>query len=242
MLNLGQIFMNTIVIKLGGSVFSTKDKPMDFNYLQKFKEVLKPYIDNQIHFGIVAGGGYTMRMYRDLAKSEGGIQKDEDLHWIGTTTNVLHAEIIRTVFGDLAEPRPIMYDEYYDNSPLNLTRSVVVGGGGRPGHSGDVDSVLLAIRLGATRVISLKNIERVYSADPNSDPLARPLDRLSWTEYLDIIGNVTEHKPGGNFPIDPVASRISMENKIEFVVMGGFDLKNFEKYLRGEDFVGTIIL
>ena len=233
--------MSVKIIKLGGSVFSKKDKLIDFEYLLRFKELLGKYINVGERFGIVAGGGYTMRMYRDLAQNEGGIQNKEDLHWIGTTTNVLHAEIIRAVFANNAEVRPVIYEDYYEESELNLTRPVVVGGGGRPGHSGDVDSVLLAKRMGSDEVISLKNIDMVYSKDPNVDSSARPVEKVTWQDYLDIIGNPTEHTPGGNFPIDPIASKMAMDNGVRFIVMSGFDLDNFDNYLAGRSFRGSII-
>jgi uridylate kinase len=233
--------MSVRIIKLGGSVFSKQNKLIDFAYLLQFKDLLNKYISKGEKYGIVAGGGYTMRMYRDLAQSEGDIQSIEDLHWIGTTTNVLHAEIIRSVFGELAESRPIIYEDYYQTSSLQLTSSVVVGGGGRPGHSGDVDSVLLAKRVGSSEVISLKNIEKLYSADPKVDSSASPIEKATWQEYLDIIGNPTDHTPGGNFPIDPIASRMARELGIRFVVMSGFDLQNFDNYLSNKPFEGSII-
>ena len=100
---------------------------------------------------------------------------------------------------------------------------------------------MAARKLGSKTIISLKNIDAVYTGDPKTDPNAKPVEKISWKEYLDIIGNPTEHKPGANFPIDPIASRMAIESGLRFIVIGGKDMENFKKVLRGESFKGTIV-
>lgn len=233
--------MKTIVVKLGGSMVSKSDKDLfDFLYVNKFGEVIRKYIEQDYRFFIVLGGGYLMRKYRDMAK-EGGVEEPMQLHWIGTTVNVLHAEIVRATLHDISNERIYAYEDYYAEGPVKFEKSVIVGGGGRPGHSGDYDALAIAERVESDVVVSLKNIDGVYTADPKKDPSAKKIDKLSWQEYKEIIGFKTEHVPGGSFPIDPVTSLEAAELKKKFVILGGDDLSNFDNYLAGKDFVGSIV-
>lgn len=240
---------NTYVIKLGGSTISkSQENIFDFDYLAKFKQTLIPFIERGDRFCIILGGGFIMRHYRDLARGA-GVTDDLGLHWIGTTVNVLHAYIVKAYFGELASDKVIKYEDYYDDKPISFDEnvvmgggsSVILGGGGRPGHSGDVDAILAADKIGASKVISLKNVDSVYDSDPSKYPDAKPVNKINWSGYLDIIGNKDVHEPGGNYPIDPIASRMADERSYSFVIVGAEDLNNFSRVLNGEEFHGTLV-
>jgi len=255
---------NQIVIKLGGSLLSRgEDNIFDFGYLEKLKAVLTdPELSENKYF-LAIGGGYTMRKYRDLAR-EAGIKSDIEIHWVGTTVNVLHAYLVKAYLSDIADDEVIKYEDYYADSGLTqsetvavgggssvvtdevankfaIAKSIKVGGGGRPGHSGDVDALLAAQKLGSDTVISLKNVDAVYESDPKINPEAKRIDKLTWDEYLKIIKDKDTHEPGGNYPIDPVASRMARPAGVKFVILSGDDLPNFANYLKGEEFVGSVV-
>ncbi|KXK25858.1 MAG: Uridylate kinase [candidate division WS6 bacterium OLB20] len=229
------------VIKLGGSMVSKgMDNLFDFAYLARLKDVLLKRTQDGEKFFIVLGGGYLMRMYRDMAR-EAGVSDHTQLHWIGTTVNVLHGEIVRAYLSDHADDGVYKYDEYYSDEPLRIEKSFKIGGGGRPGHSGDVDAILAAKKLGADRIYSLKNVDAVYDKDPSKFDDAIRVPEATWDDYFAIIGNKKEHEPGGNYPIDPVAAGMAQESGLEFVILDGKDLPNFEHALNGEQFTGTIV-
>lgn len=231
----------TYVIKLGGSIVSPSPEVVfDFTYLNKLRATLTENINAGDKFFIVLGGGSTMRRYRDLAMAA-GLSDHEQLHWIGTTVNVLHGEIVRAYFHDLADDNVYKYEDYYNDAPLQIVKSIKVGGGGRPGHSGDVDAVRAALKCHATTIISLKNIDAVYSADPKKDPGAVRLSQLNWQDYLKVIGNPSEHTPGANYPIDPIAAQEASANNLKFVVCNGWDLDNLKQILLGNNYNGTSI-
>ena len=119
------------------------------------------------------------------------------------------------------------------------TPQLVVGAGGRPGGTTDGSSIKIANSIQATTIVNLTNIDYVYSADPEKDPAAQPLPKLSWDEYFKLIPK--ERKPGGNYPFDPVASRMAQEAGIEVVIMNGENIMNFEAYLKGQEWKGTTI-
>ena len=208
---------------------------------------MKEFTTNGDKFFITVGGGHLMRQYRDLAVAN-GITDTTQLHWIGTTVNVLNAEVVRVSMEELADEGVYKYDDYYNDTKLEISkdagfgqRGVKVGGGGKPGHSGDVDSILAARKLGAKTIISLKNVDAVYTADPKIFPEATPLEKINWAEYLKIIGNPLEHKPGANYPIDPIASQMAIESGLKFIIIEGKDLSNFKNVLLEEKFKGTIV-
>lgn len=257
---MGQI----IVVKLGGSLLSHSDAELfDFKYLQKLKSVLTLQELNDFKFFLAIGGGYTMRKYRDLAK-EAGVTSDMELHWIGTTVNVLNAFLVKAYFEDIADSEVIKYEDYYEDEKLNtsskvqigggssvidetiedkfdIAKKIKVGGGGRPGHSGDMDALLAAQKLGANTVVSLKKVDGIYDSDPTKNPTAKKISRLTWDEYFEIIDNKTSHEPGGNYPIDPVTGRMAKEIGAKFVVIDGHDLESFKNFLLGKEFSGSIV-
>lgn len=233
----------TLVLKLGGSLMSDSEEvPFDFDYLEKFAKIIKSFEAKQYRFAIILGGGYMMRRLASLAQ-KAGIHEQMQLHWIGTTYNNVNAEIVRAYMHDICNERIIAYDDFYNAEKFKFEKgkSVIVGGGSRAGHSGDMDALLAAEQLNISTIISLKNIDGVYTADPKKDPRATRLEKISWDEYYKVIGYATEHAPGGNFPIDPVTSKQAAEKGKTFKIILGDDLANFEKVLKGEPFVGTTV-
>jgi len=231
----------TYVLKLGGSIISpNRECLFDFPYAKKLKTVLSEFVQKGDKFFITVGGGNLMRQYRDLAIAN-GLTDTTQLHWIGTTVNVLNAEVVRVSMQELADAGVYKYEDYFAQTPLLIIKGIKVGGGARPGHSGDVDSILAGIKLNTKVIISLKNVDAVYTADPKLYPSATPIEHLSWQEYLDIIGNPTEHMPGASFPIDPIASKMAIENKFKFIIIDGRNLENFNNVLLGEKFHGSVV-
>ena len=109
----------------------------------------------------------------------------------------------------------------------------------KPGFSTDNDAVILARRFGAGAVINLSNIARVYTADPRTDPSARPLDAVSWKEMLAIVDGAWT--PGKNTPFDPTAARAAAQSRIRVIFAEGRDLGNLSRILEGQSFAGTSI-
>jgi len=229
------------VIKLGGSLLSDeKHIPFNFDYLKQLSEIIRKFVDKGYKFAIITGGGQMMRILRDESE-KAGIHETIQLHWIGTTYNNVNAEIVRAYMHDICNERILAYEDFYNPEKVKFEKSVIIGGAAKAGHSGDMDALLVAEHLEIKNIISLKNIDGVYTADPKKDPSATRLEKVSWDEYLKIIGYVTEHTPGGNFPIDPVTSkRAKEENKIFQIILGN-DLANFEKVLEGQNFIGTTV-
>jgi uridylate kinase len=183
---------------------------------------------------LVVGGGGPARgyqaAYRHIAeKPEAGAQD-----WIGIAATRLNGELVRSLF-----PGECREDLVTDPRGAVFTGRILVAAGWKPGFSSDYDAVFLAEKFGADTVINLSNISKVYTADPKTDPSARPLDRLSWEDFRGIVGD--EWTPGKNAPFDPVAARKAAELKMKVIVAAGKDLVSLEAILTDKPFTGTTI-
>ncbi len=227
---------DVFVLSLGGSLISPNGG-IDTQYLTN----LNTFIRNQIsskkrRFFIVTGGGSTARHYRDAGES---IIKhkitDEDLDWIGIHATRLNAHLIRTIFREIAHPHVVKHYEII----RKVEEPVVVAAGWKPGWSTDYCAVTLCQDYGLSTVLNLTNVDKVYDKDPRKFPDAKPLDKITWKKYREMIGD--KWTPGLNAPFDPVASRLASELGVTVKILSGKDLDNVGRALDGKEFVGTTI-
>jgi len=224
------------VISLGGSIVAP-DR-VDIEFLKKFTALIKSFIekDNSNRFIFVVGGGGPARLYQNAYREISSEKiKDEEADWIGIMATRLNAQLVKAVMSEWCS-QEVVYN------PLEvdpLTGNVLVAAGWKPGFSTDYDAVLLAEHFGAEMVINLSNIEKVYTADPKTDPNAKPIDKITWAEFRSMVGD--EWVPGKNVPFDPIASRHAEKIGLKVICAAGKNLDNLKKILNGEDFFGTTI-
>jgi len=207
---------------------------IDIDFIKEFRELILSYVEQGHRFIICCGGGKVCRDYQDAAKEVTEI-KDVDGDWIGILSTKLNAELIRAVFSEYA------YEKVTENpeDKIETDMKIIVGAGYLPGHSSDMDAVLLAENFGADSLINLSNIEKVYTDDPKKNPDAKPIDTIDWDGFLKIIGE--EWIPGRNVPFDPNASKKAKEIGLDVIILNGKDLENLSKCFKGEVFIGTTI-
>ena len=223
------------VISLGGSIVAPDGVDVDF--LKSFVSLIQSFVKNdpERKFIFVVGGGGPARRYQNACREITANVKDEEADWIGIMATRLNARLIKAVMGELCNQEVVTNP--MEVSPL--TGRVMVAAGWKPGFSTDYDAVLLAERFKAYAVINLSNIEKVYTADPKTDPNASPIDKISWAEFRVMVGD--DWVPGKNVPFDPVASRHAEKIGLKVICASGKNLENLKKILSGEDFTGTTI-
>jgi uridylate kinase len=222
-----------IVVSLGGSLIFPP-AGIDWKYLKKFKEMILGLIGKNYRFVIISGGGSICRHYQDAVKKIGVLDK-EDRDWIGIHTTRLNGHLLRTIFRKYAHPRI----NKYPHEKFDFREKILIGAGWKPGFSTDLDAVILAKEYGAKTVVNLSNIDYAYTKDPKKFKDAKKIKEISWTDFRKIVGDKWD--PGLNAPFDPVASKMAEEFGMEVVIMNGKKLKNFEGYLQGKKFQGTVI-
>lgn len=220
------------VISLGGSLVVPHDYP-DWQFLDRFRQIINLQIDKGNSFFLIVGGGKICRTYIEALRNL-GVTDPVLQDYMGIFTTHFNAHYVSLAFGLDPKGKVVL-------KPENLPRDQalhVTGAGLQPGQSSDAPTVETALTVGATKVINLSNVAQVYSADPDTSPEARPFASLTWNEYLDIIPS--EWVPGLSTPFDPVASELARKNSITVTILGP-DLDNFESYLAGNEFLGTVI-
>lgn len=234
---MGSNYQEKVIISLGGSLIVPQEG-IDTKFLTTFNTILRDQLAKHRNrqFFLVVGGGTTARLYRDAGRDVVGHELSrDDLDWLGVHSSRLNAQLIRTIFKDVAHPYIIKHYEII----RKVSEQLVVAAGWKPGWSTDYCAVLLCEDYGVKSIINMSNIDQVYNKDPREHSDAKPLDHLSWPEFRSLVGD--EWSPGMNAPFDPVAAKKSEELGVKVVVINGHNFENLEKCLEGEEFNGTII-
>lgn len=208
---------------------------IDTAFLNDFRSLILEKVREGFSFYIITGGGRTARRYQEAAYAVRGDLPRDDLDWLGIHSTRMNAHLMRTLFREEAQAKIVKNP----TRRLHPRGSIVVGAGWKPGWSTDYCAVMAAKKLGAKKMINLSNIDFVYDKDPNKFDDARKIEQIGWTEFRKLIPS--EWDPGLSTPFDPVAAREAEEAKMEVAVINGKKLKEFDKYLKGEAFLGTVI-
>jgi len=226
-----------IVLSLGGSLV-VPEGGINVSFLQEFntfiRQNLKENPDRQ--FFIVVGGGTVAREYRDAGREVVGHElTPDDLDWLGIHATRLNAQLIRTIFRDIAHPYVLKHYEII----RKVEEPVVVGSGWKPGWSTDFCATLVCEDYRVSKIVNMSNIEAAYDKDPREFSDAQIIRKCTWSEFRKLVGD--EWTPGMNAPFDPVAARHAQELGLTTVILNGRNLENLQNYLEDKDFVGTII-
>lgn len=227
---------DVVVLSLGGSLV-VPNGGIDTKFLIDFNAFIRDQISSKKRrFFITVGGGGTTRQYQKAAHE---VLKehidDTDLDWIGLHVTRLNAQLIRTIFRDIADQRVIKHYEVI----LKIDRPIAIAAGWKPGWSTDYCAITLCQDYNITQAINLTNIDHVYSKDPRTNPDAKPITDITWEKYRGMIGDTWI--PGMNTPFDPIASKLAEEVGVTVKILNGKNLDNLAKALDDQPFTGTTI-
>ena len=227
---------NTFVLSLGGSLV-VPNGGIDIQFLTDFNAFIRNQISSKKRrFFITVGGGATTRHYQQAAQAVRKQQVDNvDVDWLGLHATRLNAQLIRTIFRDIADQRVIKHYEII----LKIDKPVAIAAGWKPGWSTDYCAVTLCQDYDITQVINLTNIDHVYSSDPRKDPKAKPIIDVSWKKYRSMVGD--RWLPGMNTPFDPIASKLAQGLGVTVKILNGKNLDNLGLAIDGKPFAGTTI-
>jgi uridylate kinase len=223
--------MKTVVISLGGSLIVPNE--IDVSFLKKLKELIVDFVDKKNKVIIVCGGGRTCRNYNNAAK-EIIDPSNEELDKLGIKATELNAELLRVIFGKDAYASVMQ-----DYNKKNLKFKILLSCGYLPGTSSDYDAVMWAKNYNADCIVNLSNTDYIYDKDPNKFSDAKKLENLNWKTMQKLVG--TKWVAGLNMPFDPVATKIAGKLKLKVVFLNGKNIENLRKFLKGEEFVGSVI-
>jgi uridylate kinase len=227
---------DAFILSLGGSLV-VPNGGIDTQFLREFNEFIRNQVSvKKRRFFIVVGGGSVAGQYIKAGKDVvGGNLTDDDLDWLGIHATRLNAQLVRTIFRDIADPRVIKHYEVI----LKIDKPVAVAAGWKPGWSTDYDAVTLCQDYGVRNMINMSNVDKVYDKDPRQFPDAKPIDAITWAQYRKICGD--DWSPRMNTPFDPIASKLAQELEVTVKILNGKNLENLALALDGKPFVGSTI-
>ena len=226
-----------VLLKISGEALAGEKKTgLDFNIIRSVCEAVKQCVGMGVEVGIVVGGGNFWRGVKD----GGGKMERTRADHMGMMATVMNALAVSDVFEQMEVPVRVQtaismnqiaepYTRLRADKQLSEGCVVIFGcGTGNPYFSTDTAAVLRAAEINADAILLAKNIDGVYSADPNVDPSAVKYDHISYDEVL------ARHLA----VMDTTATSLSMDNHIPVIVFALADPQNIVRVVLGED-VGT---
>ena len=223
--------MKTVVLSLGGSLI-VPDK-VDVLFLKKLRKIILDFVKKKNRVIIVCGGGKVCRDYNSSAEKIVKVS-NVDLDRMGIKATELNAELVRVIFGKYAYPKVVP-----DYRKKNLKFKILVGCGYLPGTSSDYDAVMWGKNYNADYIVNMTNVDYIYTKDPKKFKDAKKLKELNWKDMQKIVG--LKWKAGTNLPFDPIATKLAGKFNQKIAFLNGKKLKNFENFLKGKKFNGSII-
>ena len=229
-----------VLLKLSGGALSGKEaKGIDFDILNRICTEIKEITDNGIQISIVIGAGNFWRGGREGDKEEISRATSDYMGMLATAINALAMRDVLEKLGVKARIQTSMNIEkiaepYNQKTTIkSLEDGIVViyaCGTGSPFFTTDTAAALKAIETESELLILAKNIDALYTADPNKDVNAKRIDKIS---YLEIINSDLK-------AIDATAATLCMENNIPIMMFGITTPRNLVKAAMGKH-IGTLI-
>ena len=228
-----------ILLKVSGEALAgDAHRGLDFDILRKVASVIAQCTRQGVQVGVVIGAGNFWRGVKDGADKMQRSHADH-MGMLGTVMNCIavadvleHMGIDARVLSAVEMPK---FAEYFtrDLAERYLSEGKVVlfaCGTGNPYFSTDTGAVLRGVEIEADAVLLAKNVDGVYSADPNKDPAAVKFDRLTYDEVLARHLQAT----------DTTAMTLAMDNHMPLIVFALADPENILRVVAGET-LGTVI-
>ena len=228
-----------VLLKVSGEALAgDAGRGLDFDVIDSVCDAIARCNKAGIEIGVVVGGGNFWRGLKD-GKGMRERTRADHMGMLATTINCLAlADILEQKGVDVRVQTAIemraMAEPYIRSRAirhLEKGRVVIFGcGTGNPFFSTDTAGVLRAAEINADVLLLAKNVDGVYSADPNLDPNAVKYDTIT---YDDILAQHLQ-------VMDSTATSLSMDNKIPVVLFALKDPENILRVARGEK-IGTIV-
>lgn len=236
---MNQVKYHRILLKISGEALAgDAHRGLDFTVINSVCEVIKQCVDHGVQVGIVIGGGNFWRGVKD------GADKMQRSH--GDAMGMLATVMNCIAVADALEKHGVearvltavemnKFAEYFtrDTADRYLNEGKVVffaAGTGNPYFSTDTGAVLRGVEIEADAILMAKNVDGIYSADPNVDPTAVKFDELTYDEVLARHLKAT----------DTTAMTLAMDNHMTMVCFALADPQNIFRVVCGEK-IGTTV-
>ena len=191
-----------------------------------------------VQVGLVIGGG---NFWRGVKNGSGKLQRSH-ADAMGMLATVMNAIAVADALEQHGLDARVLtavemnkFAEYFTRDTANryLNEGKVVlfaAGTGNPYFSTDTGAVLRGVEIEADAILMAKNVDAIYSADPNKDPNAIRYTDLTYAQVLDQGLKAT----------DVTAMALAMDNNMPMVCFGLAEENSIVRVVRGEK-IGTTV-
>ena len=228
-----------ILLKVSGEALAGEEgHGLDFTILHDVCASIKECVDMGVQVGLVIGGG---NFWRGVKNGAGKLQRSHG-DAMGMLATVMNAIAVADVLGQHGIDARVLtavemnkFAEFFtrDTAERYLNEGKVVlfaAGTGNPYFSTDTGAVLRGVEIEADAVLMAKNVDAIYSADPNKDPNAIRYSELTYDEVLAKNLKAT----------DITAMALAMDNDMTMVCFGLAEENSIVRVVRGEA-IGTTV-
>ena len=236
---MSQLRYQRIMLKISGEALAgPAHRGLDFDVIGGVCESIRQCVDMGVQVGLMIGAGNFWRGVKDGADKMQRSHADA-MGMLGTVMNSIAVADALERHG--VEARVLCavemhkFCEYFtrDLADRYLREGKVViiaGGTGNPYFSTDTGVVLRGVEIEADAILMAKNVDAIYSADPQKDPNAIRYTSLTYAEALAKNLRAT----------DITAMALAMDNDMTMVCFGLDEENSIVRVVRGEP-VGTTV-
>ena len=228
-----------ILLKISGEALAgDAHRGLDFQVIGTVCDAIKKCRDMGVQIGVVIGGGNFWRGVKDGADKMQRTHADS----MGMLATVMNSIAVADALEKHGVPARVLtavemhkFAEYFTRDLadryLNEGKVIIMAAGtGSPYFSTDTGAVLRGVEIEADAILMAKNVDGIYSADPNVDPTAVKFDELTYDEVLARHLKAT----------DTTAMTLAMDNHMTLVCFALKDPENILRVVCGEK-IGTIV-
>ena len=234
-----EIKYKRIMLKVSGEALAGEaHRGLDFDVIHNVCSAIKECVDMGVQVGLMVGAGNFWRGVKDGADKMQRSHADA-MGMLGTVMNSIAVADALEKHGVEARVLSAVemhkFCEYFTrdlaNRYLNEGKVVIFAAGtGNPYFSTDTGVVLRGVEIEADAILMAKNVDAIYSADPNKDPNAIRYSRLTYAQVL----------RDGLKATDVTAMALAMDNNMPMVCFGLDEENSIIRVVRGEE-IGTTV-
>ena len=237
---MGECRYRRVLLKLSGESFCRRGEfGIDGTALQSLAERIAEICKLGPEVTIVVGAG---NFIRGEAFSQRSHIPRNTADYMGMLATIINACALQETLEKLDQPTRVMSaievsamcEPFIRRRALRHFEQgrvvILAGGTGNPFFTTDTCAALRASELDVDLLVKATKVEGVYSDDPNKNPEARLLTKLS---YDDVLRQ-------GLRVIDHAAISLCRDNNIPIIVLNIFEKGNITKAICGQE-VGTFI-
>ena len=236
---MSEIKYKRILLKVSGEALAGDlHRGLDFDIIGDLCQSIGQCVAMGVQVGLVIGAGNFWRGVKDGADKMQRSHADA-MGMLGTVMNAIAVADALEKHGIdarvLSAVEMHKFCEYFTrdtaNRYLNEGKVVVFAAGtGNPYFSTDTGVVLRGVEIEADAILMAKNVDAIYSADPNKDPNAVCYTDLTYAQVLDQGLKAT----------DVTAMALAMDNNMPMVCFGLAEENSIVRVVRGEK-IGTTV-